>query len=170
MHLAAGAGKDGGRSMTLHIKASWHQPLELASALPKGIYACPKIDLIPEEMGVYIFGRSFGDNAVPLYVGRAKNLRTRLKQHLNFSTKLMLAILNAEAGARFFLFCTITGKSPKKLKTLESALISYLLGEDYELLNKHGVKKPNHTVTFVKNNQTSLGIVPRRGVRLQAAP
>jgi len=123
----------------LHIEASWHQPLELVSGKPEGIYACPKIDSVPRAWGVYIFGRWHGPRAVPLYVGRSADLRLRLEQHLNFSLKLMLAIQNAKAGARFFLFCTMEGTSEKKLKTLESALIAHALGEGHELLNKQGV-------------------------------
>jgi hypothetical protein len=134
---------------------------------PTGIYDCPKINSVPHEAGVYIFGRWHGDHAVPLYVGRSTDLRLRLEQHLNFSLKLMIAIRNAKAGARFFLFCTIEGTSHKKLATLEVALMAHILGVGYELLNKQGTKKPNHTVTFLKNNHTSLDIVPRF-VRLQA--
>lgn len=93
--------------MALRIEATWHQPLELVSGEPDGIYDCPKINSVPHEAGVYIFGRWHGDHAVPLYVGRSTDLRLRLEQHLNFSLKLMIAIRNAKAGARFFLFCTI---------------------------------------------------------------
>jgi hypothetical protein len=96
--------------MALHIEASWHQPLELESGAPDGIYACPKIDSVPHAWGVYIFGRWFGDNAIPLYVGRSTDLRLRLEQHLNFSLKLMLAIQNAESGRRFFMYCVMEHK------------------------------------------------------------
>lgn len=153
--------------MTLNIEASWHQPLELESGEPDGIYACPKIDTVPHAWGIYIFGRWFGNNSIPLYVGRSTDLRLRLEQHLNFSLKLMLAIKNAEAGTRFFMYSVMEGAAAKKLKTLESALIAHILSQGHELLNKQGVKKPNHTVTFLKNNHTSLAIVPRL-VRLQA--
>jgi hypothetical protein len=126
--------------MSLHIEANWHQPLELVSGEPEGIYACPKIGSVPHACGVYIFGRWFGDRAVPLYVGRSTDLRLRLEQHLNFSLRLMKAIENAEAGTRFFLFCVMEGTSQKKLKTLESALIAHVHGEGSELLNKQGTR------------------------------
>lgn len=64
----------------------------------------------------------------------------------------MLAIKDAESGRRFFMYCVMEGAAEKKLKTLKSALIAHILSEGHELLNKQGVKKPNHTVTFLKNN------------------
>lgn len=156
--------------MTLNISATWRQPVALALASSRLIYDCPEIEKIPEAPGVYIFGRRFGASVQPLYVGRAANLQDRLLQHLN-SVKLMLGIRDAQAGERFFMCCEVNLKRGqqigKVLEILETALISHLLSEGYELLQTQGTKRPNHTITFDRN-ETSMQIAPKF-MRVRAA-
>lgn len=149
--------------MTLNISATWYQPVALSLARSGLIYDCPEIEKVPQTAGVYVFGRRFGNSISPLYVGRAANLQQRLLQHLN-SVKLMLGIKNAQAGERFFMCCEVNPKRGQKigkvLEILESALISHLLSEGHELLQIQGTKRPNHTITFDRN-ETAIQIAPK---------
>jgi hypothetical protein len=149
--------------MALNITAAWHPPVALALARVGMIYDCPEIDKVPQTPGAYIFGRRFGDTVQPLYVGRAVNMQQRLIQHLN-SVKLMLRIKDAQAGERFFMCCEVKLRRGQNidrvLDILESALITHLLSEGFELLQVQGTKRPNHTITFDRN-QTAMQIAPR---------
>jgi hypothetical protein len=149
--------------MTLNISATWHQPVALTLARSGFIYECPEIEKVPETAGVYVFGRRFGASIQPLYVGRAANLQKRLWDHLN-SVKLMLGIKDAQAGERFFMCCEVNPKPGQKigkvLEILESALITHLLSEGHELLQIQGTKRPNHTITFDRN-EASMQIAPK---------
>jgi hypothetical protein len=147
----------------LNIHAKWHQPIPLTPNTIGTIYSCPDIESVPETAGVYVFGRQFGDNAYPLYIGQARNIRKRLVQNLD-RVHLMVAIRDALGGSRFFMCCEIEFRSgaprQKVLNTLESALIAHAFAEGHELLNIKGTKRPNHTIKF-QGNVTSQCLAPR---------
>jgi hypothetical protein len=149
--------------MPLNIHAKWNQPVVLTLGGAGAIYSCPDIGNVPDTAGVYVFYRQFGDNVIPLYIGMAANIRGRLEQYLN-SVRLMVAIVNALAGGRYFMCCEVEfrrGQDRRKvLKTLESALIAHALAEGHELLNKQGIKRPNHTIQFT-GNRASESLAPR---------
>jgi hypothetical protein len=160
----------GGR-MPLNIDARWHSPVELTDGTADGlIYSCPSIDTIPKEPGVYVFGRFHGEKVTPFYVGRTKNLRTRIEQHLK-AVPLMRRIETASTGQRFLLYCTISLKRGQKIKrvleVLEGALIAYSLGRGFELFQKQGTRRPAHAIRF-SGNRTSEALAPR-SMRLRAS-
>jgi hypothetical protein len=74
--------------MDLHLE--WGVPHRLRRSTGDGIY---EVDLshIPEVPGIYIFLRVHGNLREALYVGKANNLRARIKQQLNV-VKLMRGI------------------------------------------------------------------------------
>jgi hypothetical protein len=157
----------GAKTMPLNIEARWSKPIKL---LPTDYgYVCKKLDSVPAEPGAYVFGRTHGDTAAPLYVGRTKNLRGRLKIHLD-SVRLMKALYDAEAGARFFMYCTVSLKRGQKLdrvlETLEAALIAQAVAAGFELRQKQGVKRPLHTINFTGNRISEA--MYDRTVHLQA--
>jgi hypothetical protein len=141
--------------MALNISATWRQPVALALARSGLIYECPEIENVPQTPGVYIFGRRFDKSIEPLYVGRATNLQNRLWQHLEGNVKLMMGLKEAQIGERFFMCCEVNAKKgqniEKVLEILETALITHLLSEGYELLQTMGTKPPYHTITFAQN-------------------
>lgn len=147
----------------MNIQANWHQPIELVSGDDKNlIYACEDIEKLPEDSGVYIFARSYGENVVPLYIGKAVNLRRRIGQQLN-NVKLMNAIKKSSNGRRILLIGVLEyngNQNPEKmLSVLEPTLIEHFLSMGFELLNLQGTKRPVHTIKF-SGNQTSRKIVP----------
>ena len=137
--------------MALDIQAMWHQPLELA---PSGIGYSLELDKIPDEPGIYVFGRTWGDNLAPLYIGRSTTLRQRLTTHLN-TVKIIQAIRDFPGGNRFILFCTFELKRGQQiervLEVVERGLIDKALTEGHELINVQGTRTPKHTINFQGN-------------------
>lgn len=150
--------------MALNIEAVWSDASALRSARFGAIYQCENLQFIPKAPGVYIFCRAHGDLIAPLYIGRALNLQRRIEQQLN-SVRLMTGIRDAPSGTRLLIYCVPQLKRGQKasrvVKIMESALIAHALAENFELLQKQGTKKPNHTIRF-KGNRISEAIVPRR--------
>ncbi|GAB1406105.1 hypothetical protein MASR1M8_00240 [Thermomonas brevis] len=69
----------GGR---VKIEASWSKPIPLKKD-PKDqlIYILNLADL-PDEPGVYVFGRKHGSTVAPIYIGETLSIRGRIKSHL----------------------------------------------------------------------------------------
>lgn len=149
--------------MPLNIEAKWSHPVELRLAKTGAIYECEDLDAVPREPGIYVFGRSHGGGRSPLYIGKALNLRRRVEQQLN-SVKLMTGIRDAQIGGRFLIYCIPQLKRGQRaaqvVKIMEDALIANALACDHELLQKQGLKRPNHTIRF-SGNRASEAIAPR---------
>jgi predicted GIY-YIG superfamily endonuclease len=150
--------------MPLNIQAIWHPPMPLKEATVGFGYSCPNAGAIPEAPGVYIFARKFSDTLSPLYVGKSKNLRRRVDQHLN-------SVYSAKHGDRYFVFCEIKllqgQKEQAVLRILETALIDHALTNNYELLQKQGTKRKNHTIKF-SGTKISEEIAPKN-MRVRAS-
>lgn len=116
----------------------WRKPQPLRS-YP---YA-PNLDLIPKSPGVYVFYRKYGSNFQVFYVGKALNLRSRLKGQLN-NLKLMNGIKSASNGARNLACGEIVLKPGQKaasaIRAAEKLLIRHFVDEGHELINIQGVK------------------------------
>jgi len=154
--------------MPLNIEARWDKPVPLSVAASGAIYECTDLDAISQEPGVYIFFRQHGDRVSPLYIGRSKNLRQRVKQHLN-SVRLMQAIYEAESGSRYVICCRPVPKSgqdlDRVLRIMERSLLDHAMSEGHDLRQKQGLKPPHHTISF-RGNRTSEKIA-RRFMRIR---
>ena len=133
----------------MNLTLKWHKPLVLkADKDGNGIYIVPLND-IPTEPGIYIFLRTHGSTSEALYVGKANNLRSRIKQHLN-NLKLMKGIENAETGKRFLAFAEFIPKQgqqqTKALCRIETAYIRHYLSDGHQLLNKQGTKMAKDSI------------------------
>ena len=150
--------------MVLQIAAKWSQPIVLRLASPGSgeIYESAFLENVPEEGGVYVFGRSFGKDKRPLYIGQAKNLKGRLVKQFN-NAYLMTHIRDAENGGRFLIYAVPKLKPKQKLvpviTVMENALIALALSEGIQLLQKLGTKRPNHVIRFT-GNRTSRKFAP----------
>lgn len=104
---------------------------------------------VTDRSGVYIFGRQWGKGFEALYIGKAGNVRSRVKGHLN-NLRLMQHMHNARAGQRVLLagrFVSKPGQSREKcLGLIERALIRYFLSEGHDLVNKQGTLLRRHKV------------------------
>jgi hypothetical protein len=132
--------------MDLHL--DWGPPLALLPSEDGRIYEID-LNVLPEAPGIYIFTRTFGKATSALYVGKAENLRGRLKQQLN-AVRLMKGIENAPTGRRHLLWAKLNRRQGQKadcLPIVERALIRHYLSEGHELLNIHGNRIKKHSLT-----------------------
>jgi hypothetical protein len=128
------------------------------------IYACRDRDFkrIPDDAGVYVFARRFGQSIAPLYIGQSSSLRKRIDFQFG-NARLMMGIKHADAGHRILLFARLRSRpgqqEQKVLDIVESALIKHALAEGHELLNKQGTKTKVHTIRS-KGNASSKQVAP----------
>ena len=130
----------------MDLELSWQKGLDLKD---------DAVDLksVPTEPGIYVFFRSHGGNQEALYVGKAVNLRVRVKAELN-SVSLMTGIKKSQNGKRQLVVGVIKLKQGQQLNrallTAEKALIRYYLAESHALLNKQGTVIKVHSVKSVR--------------------
>jgi predicted GIY-YIG superfamily endonuclease len=127
----------------MKLALKWHKPLTLrADKHGVLIYTVP-LTGIPTKPGIYIFLRTHGSSSEALYVGRADNLHSRIKQHLN-NLKLMRGIEKASTGKRLLVFAEFVPKTGQQqnraLRLLETAFIRHYLSYGHQLLNVQGTK------------------------------
>ena len=85
----------------MDLEIRWLRPLKLRDGHRLGlIYHVPEQEAIPEEPGIYVFARKYGNAVVPLYIGQAEDLRRRVGQHLTQNVRLMKGIETADNGKR----------------------------------------------------------------------
>jgi hypothetical protein len=148
------------------IDLKWDKPIRLRDRSSKMnlIYACRDRDLkrLPDDAGIYVFARRFGQSIAPLYIGQSSSLRKRIDFQLG-NARLMMGIKHSDAGHRILFVARLRlhpgQREQKVLDILESALIKYALAEGHELLNKQGTKTKVHTIRS-KGNTSSKQIAP----------
>ena len=131
--------------MKLHVE--WGRPVQLRDNSKNNmIYGLP-LAKVTDGSGVSIFGRKWGRQFEALYVGKAGNVRSRIKGHLN-NLRLMQHLHNAKTGKRIVLAGRLLTKQgqqrAKSLALAERALIRYFLSEGHDLVNKHGTRLRRH--------------------------
>lgn len=140
-----------------HLK--WHRP----QCLRTYPYA-PDIEKIPRTAGIYVFYRMHGESVQVFYVGKALNLRSRLKGQLN-NLKLMNSIKSAANGARMLAYGEVKLKPGQKASSAilaaEKLLIRHFVDEGHELFNIQGVKLRVQTLTNDRPSDLAC-VVPKR--------
>ena len=120
------------------------------------------IELVPEAPGVYIFFRQFGNSPEALYVGKAMNLRSRIKQQLN-AHRLMKGIEAAAMGARYIAIGELRRKPGQQiepcLRVVEHGLIRHYLALGAGLLNIQGSQIRKHSLTSERT--TARKLIPK---------
>ena len=139
----------------MELQLIWHKPVKLKESRADSDYIYEiDLDRIPDEPGVYIFIRKYGVNQNALYIGKAKNLKSRLKQHLTNNVRLLRRIQNKESGSRavaFGVFKPKPGQQVEKcISLIEKALIRHFISEGHNLLNISGVNITKHTLSSDK--------------------
>ncbi|WMJ67658.1 GIY-YIG nuclease family protein [Stenotrophomonas sp. 24(2023)] len=131
---------------------SWSQPHSLRLSADKRSY---EVDLnqIPTKPGVYVFYRNHGSTFKALYVGKADNLRNRIKQQLN-NHRLMVGIQEAPNGARLLCFGELQLRpgqdSAKAQLAAEKLMIRHFIEEGHVLFNQQGVQRRVQTLINVR--------------------
>ena len=131
--------------MNLHVE--WGRPIQLKDASRDNMIYRLDLGKVSADAGIYIFGRRWGSQFEALYVGKAGNIRSRVKGHLN-NLRLMQHLHNAKTGKRIVLAGRLGTKRgqqlPKCLVLAERALIRYFLSEGHDLVNKQGTRLRRH--------------------------
>ena len=134
----------------MELRLHWHSPVILKEDVSNGMIYHFDFSKLPDCGGVYLFGRSWGNQFEALYVGKAKNVRSRTKGHMN-NVRLMNHLKQAANGKRVVLageFDPRPGQQRDKcLKILERGLIRHFLSEGHDLVNVQGVKIRTHSIS-----------------------
>ena len=134
--------------MKLHIE--WFRPVVLKDGRRQNLIYITDIDQLPSVQGIYIFGRRCRGQFEALYVGKANQIRGRVKSHFN-NLQLMQHLKNAKNGKRIVLagkIITRPGQQLTKcLRLVERGFIRYFLSEGHDLVNKQGTRISRHEIT-----------------------
>ena len=107
------------------------------------------LNKLPTVSGLYILGRRWGSGLEALYVGKANNLRSRVRGQLN-SLRLMQHLRNAKAGKRILIAGTLNTRPGQRLEKclvlVERSLIRYFLSEGHDLVNIQGTHLRHHEI------------------------
>lgn len=133
--------------MKLHVE--WSRPVPLKDGTSQNLIYCLDLNKLPATSGIYILGRRWGNGFEALYVGKATNVRSRMKRQLDHLS-LMQHLQNAKTGKRIVLIGKILRKPGQRLQKslllVERALIRYFLSEGHDLVNKQGTRLRRHEV------------------------
>jgi len=123
----------------------WHKP-QLLGRYPYH----PDLELIPKSPGIYVFYRKHGANFQVFYVGKATQLRSRIKGQLN-NLKLMNGIHAAANGGRLLAYAEIALKpgqtAASAIHAAEKLMICHFVDDGHALLNIQGMKIRVQTLT-----------------------
>jgi hypothetical protein len=133
----------------MRLRLEWTRPIPLRKAKEQNALYGIDIDKLPRAAGLYILGRRYGASFEALYVGKANNIRSRLRSQLN-NLRLMQHLRNASAGKRIVFAGQFTAKpgqqQPKCLALAERALIRHFLSEGHDLVNQQGTRLRRHEI------------------------
>ena len=143
----------------MDIGVQWNPEVQVRRV--RGVIHSLDLDDLPDRPGVYVFGRRWGNGFEALYVGKAMNVRLRVKSQLN-NLRLMNHIRGAKAGTRILMAGVVVTKPGQKmdkcLALVEKTLIRYFLSDGHDLVNVQGTQLRRHQVGSV---QTPRWFVPR---------
>jgi len=133
----------------MEIELNWQKELPLKYNSKDDAYDL-ELDSISEVPGIYLFGRRHGKLFEALYVGKASNLRGRIKTQLN-NHKLLKHVWKAKSGKRIVFLGEFKAKKNQThascLPIAEKALIRYFVSEGHDLVNIQGVTLKLHGVS-----------------------
>lgn len=127
----------------------WNHPIPLKDGSSQNLIYNVDPDKVPHAAGIYVLGRRWASGFEALYVGKAKNVCSRVKGQLN-NLRLMQHLRNAKAGKRVIVCGQIVTKPGqqlnKSLLLIERALVRYFLSEGHDLVNKQGTRLRRHEI------------------------
>ena len=143
----------------MDLDVFWHPPVDLHDGRDDNLILTCDLDEIPETPGVYAFARKHGENIEPLYIGRAGDLRSRIRGHFRTNVQLMQRIRDARNGRKVVLPGEWRAKrgqqQERALQVIEAGLIKYALAEGHEIFNIQGTKRPVHIINSAGNRDAS---------------
>ena len=140
----------------MNIDVFWHSPIYLKDGRKDHlIYSAGNLGKFEGIPGVYMFCRVYDGDLIPLYIGKANDLKYRIERQLN-TTKLMRTIQDSPSGKRVLVLgefeCKPGQKQDKCISMVEKALIEHALADGCELVNQQGTKRPYDAIEFRGNS------------------
>ena len=133
----------------MKLAIEWEDPVLLRSGRREGLIYVVDSEQILRVPGIYVFARRWGDGFEALYVGKSKNVRSRVKGHFN-NLRLMRHLEEAKNGRRVVIVgypVTKPGQRMEKVLTLlERGLIRHFLSEGHDLVNQQGTRLRRHSI------------------------
>ncbi len=133
----------------MKIEMEWTRFVDLKDASSERLLYSVNSEKIPDIAGVYVFGRRYANNFEALYVGKGRNIRSRVNGQFN-NLKLMQHLKLAKNGKRVIIVGVLHTKPgqniDKCLKLVERGLIRYFLSEGHDLVNKQGTRIRRHEI------------------------
>jgi len=134
----------------MKLCVNWQKYLRLRDGTKEGLIYSLTIERLPESSGIYIFARTHGKSFEALYVGKATNIRMRIRQQLESNVRLMKHLKSAHTGKRIILIGVVETKQAqqlhKVLKIIERAFIKRYLAEGHDLVNRQGTRLRRHKI------------------------
>jgi len=144
--------------MIMHVR--WRRPLRLHDGSEDNLIYTLDTNRVPDEPGIYVFARQWGDGYEALYVGQGNSLRARVGQQFN-NLRLMRHIENARTGNRIVFVGEVITRPGQNLETclnlVERALIRYFMSEGHDLVNRQGARIRRHEINSADRTR---GFVP----------
>jgi hypothetical protein len=133
----------------MKLEVDWSRPVSLKDGTRQNMIYAMDLSKLPVVAGVYIFGRAWGSGFEALYVGKANNIRARVKGQFN-NLRLMQHLKNTKSGKRVLLTGRIVTKPGQRIEKclvlIERGLIRYFLSEGHDLVNKQGTHLRRHEI------------------------
>jgi hypothetical protein len=135
----------------MKIEIRWSPPFKLGK-----YYKLEDPKSLPYGPGIYMFARIYDQETKLIYIGKALNLKGRVKHQLKSSH--LREKMKSKPGVSRVLFVgklqTKSGQEvDKALRIVESALIAHALDEGHDLVNYQGTHISTHKLTFNGNRE-----------------
>ena len=150
----------------MKIEIEWHEPI-LLSKNKRLVNSETVLGHVPPGPGVYFFSRKFGSSYSPFYIGETKNLRGRIKSHLNNADirdilrGITVPSVQIRQGFKFLHCGTFVPKkglnAKRSLDVVQRYLIQRALADGSALLNKQLTIIRTHQVTFSGSKKGRAG-------------
>ena len=139
----------------MKLYVDWSRATSLKDGSHDGLIYTTDLTKLPKAAGVYVFGRRWGKAFEALYVGKATNVRSRVKGQFN-NLRLMQHVKSAKIGRRVVITARLNTRPGQRLQKcltlVERTLIRFFLSEGHDLVNKLGVRIRRHEVISSGNH------------------
>jgi hypothetical protein len=136
----------------MKLEVDWDDPVLLRPVPRQGPMYDVDLSTLPDTAGVYVLGRKWGTGFEALYVGKALNIRARIKGQLN-NLRLMQHLHGARTGARVIVAGRLVAKRGQQvercLPIVERAFIRHFLSDGHDLVNVQGTLLRQHEIESV---------------------
>jgi len=133
------------------VQVEWDKAVNLGSKATFIKSLETRIATLPAVAGIYVFARSYGTAIIPIYIGKASNLRSRIKTQSN-NRRLMDATRTEKNGDRILLIGrvkTLPGQNLQRvLEIAERTHIENAMTAGFPLINIQGTKTRRHEVVI----------------------